>query len=180
MTIVLDGRRTTIPLAHDVSILDGAQRVRPDLPFACKGGVCGTCRARVVAGEVDLRRNFALDPAELAAGFVLTCQSYATTWRRHHRLRHVKSTRIRVFGRASASETSWPTRPAWSGNSVSSGLGGDGGGLGGDLLGVAEVLRRHDTEVVVELVAPRHAGGDVDLRDLVARHAFEVHQQRPQ
>ena len=40
--------------------------------------MCGTCRARVVAGEVDLRRNFALDPAELAAGFVLTCQSYAT------------------------------------------------------------------------------------------------------
>ena len=78
VTIVLDGRRTTIPLAHHVSILDGAQRIRPDLPFACKGGVCGTCRARVVAGEVDLRRNFALDPAELAAGFVLTCQSYAT------------------------------------------------------------------------------------------------------
>ena len=78
MTIVLDGRRTTIPLAHHVSILDGAQRIRPDLPFACKGGVCGTCRARVVAGEVDLRRNFALDPGELAAGFVLTCQSYAT------------------------------------------------------------------------------------------------------
>jgi ring-1,2-phenylacetyl-CoA epoxidase subunit PaaE len=78
VTIVLDGRRTTIPLAGDVSILDGAQRVRPDLPFACKGGVCGTCRARVVAGEVDLRRNFALDPAELAAGFVLTCQSHAT------------------------------------------------------------------------------------------------------
>jgi ring-1,2-phenylacetyl-CoA epoxidase subunit PaaE len=78
VTVILDGRRTTVPLAHDVSILDGAQRVRPDLPFACKGGVCGTCRARVVAGEVDLRRNFALDPAELAAGFVLTCQSYAT------------------------------------------------------------------------------------------------------
>ncbi len=78
VTVILDGRSTTIPLAGDVSILDGAQRVRPDLPFACKGGVCGTCRARVVAGEVDLRRNFALDPAELAAGFVLTCQSYAT------------------------------------------------------------------------------------------------------
>jgi ring-1,2-phenylacetyl-CoA epoxidase subunit PaaE len=78
VTIILDGRRTTIPLAGDVSILDGAQLVRPDLPFACKGGVCGTCRARVVEGEVDLRRNFALDPAELAAGFVLTCQSYAT------------------------------------------------------------------------------------------------------
>ena len=78
VTIVLDGRRTTVDLPTDVSILDGAQRVRPDLPFACKGGVCGTCRARVIAGAVDLRRNFALDPTELAAGFVLTCQSYAT------------------------------------------------------------------------------------------------------
>jgi ring-1,2-phenylacetyl-CoA epoxidase subunit PaaE len=78
VTIALDGRRTTVPLDADVSILEGAQRVRPDLPFACKGGVCGTCRARVTSGTVDLRRNFALDPAELAAGFVLTCQSYAT------------------------------------------------------------------------------------------------------
>jgi ring-1,2-phenylacetyl-CoA epoxidase subunit PaaE len=56
-------------------VLEGVQRVRPDLPFACKGGVCGTCRARVVEGQVTMRRNFALEPAELAAGFVLTCQS---------------------------------------------------------------------------------------------------------
>ena len=79
VTIVLDGRRTTLALARDVTILDGAQRFRRDLPFACKGGVCGTCRAKVVAGEVELRRNFALDPDELAAGFVLTCQSYPRT-----------------------------------------------------------------------------------------------------
>jgi len=58
------------------SVLDGAQKFRPDLPFACKGGVCGTCRARVTEGKVDLRRNFALEKAEVAAGFVLTCQSY--------------------------------------------------------------------------------------------------------
>jgi ring-1,2-phenylacetyl-CoA epoxidase subunit PaaE len=75
VTIVLDGRSTTMPLARDTPVLDGAQRVRPDLPFACKGGVCGTCRARVTAGEVAMRRNFALEPAEIAAGFVLTCQS---------------------------------------------------------------------------------------------------------
>jgi ring-1,2-phenylacetyl-CoA epoxidase subunit PaaE len=55
--------------------LDGAQRVRPDLPFACKGGVCGTCRARITHGKVDMRRNFALEQAEIDAGFVLTCQS---------------------------------------------------------------------------------------------------------
>jgi ring-1,2-phenylacetyl-CoA epoxidase subunit PaaE len=79
VTVVLDGRRTKVTVPTDVSILDGAQRVRRDLPFACKGGVCGTCRARVVEGSVEMRRNFALDPAELAAGFVLTCQSFATS-----------------------------------------------------------------------------------------------------
>jgi ring-1,2-phenylacetyl-CoA epoxidase subunit PaaE len=78
ITVVLDGRRTALALAANASILDGAQRFRRDLPFACKGGVCGTCRAKVVAGEVELRRNFALQPDELDAGFVLTCQSYAT------------------------------------------------------------------------------------------------------
>ncbi|GLW11806.1 phenylacetic acid degradation protein [Microtetraspora sp. NBRC 13810] len=75
VTVVLDGRATTMTLRRDVTVLEGAQRVRPDLPFACKGGVCGTCRARLVSGRVDMRRNFALEPAEVAAGFVLTCQS---------------------------------------------------------------------------------------------------------
>jgi ring-1,2-phenylacetyl-CoA epoxidase subunit PaaE len=75
VTVILDGRSTTTMVAPDTAILDGVQRVRPDLPFACKGGVCGTCRAKLVAGEVRMRRNFALEPDELAAGFVLTCQS---------------------------------------------------------------------------------------------------------
>ncbi|HEX3782416.1 MAG TPA: 1,2-phenylacetyl-CoA epoxidase subunit PaaE [Pseudonocardiaceae bacterium] len=75
VTVLLDGRKTTVTIARDTRLLDGAQRARPDLPFACKGGVCGTCRARVVDGEVDMLRNFALEPAETAAGFVLTCQS---------------------------------------------------------------------------------------------------------
>jgi ring-1,2-phenylacetyl-CoA epoxidase subunit PaaE len=61
------------------TVLDTAQRTRADLPFACKGGVCGTCRARVVEGEVDMVRNYALEPAEVAEGFVLTCQSYPVT-----------------------------------------------------------------------------------------------------
>lgn len=76
VTVVLDGRSTTVAMARASSVLDGAQKGRPDLPFACKGGVCGTCRAKVVDGKVDMRRNFALDPAEVEAGFVLTCQSH--------------------------------------------------------------------------------------------------------
>jgi ring-1,2-phenylacetyl-CoA epoxidase subunit PaaE len=76
VTVVLDGRATTVTVAEGDTVLEGAQRARPDLPFACKGGVCGTCRARVTDGEVTMRRNFALEPAELAAGFVLTCQSH--------------------------------------------------------------------------------------------------------
>jgi ring-1,2-phenylacetyl-CoA epoxidase subunit PaaE len=53
--------------------------VRPDLPFACKGGVCGTCRAHVVDGEVTMRRNFALEDDEVRAGYVLTCQALAVS-----------------------------------------------------------------------------------------------------
>jgi ring-1,2-phenylacetyl-CoA epoxidase subunit PaaE len=79
VTVVLDGRTTTLTLPRVESILDAAQRVRGDLPFACKGGVCGTCRAKVTAGEVAMRRNFALEEDEVAAGFVLTCQSRSVT-----------------------------------------------------------------------------------------------------
>ncbi|WP_433407790.1 1,2-phenylacetyl-CoA epoxidase subunit PaaE [Saccharomonospora azurea] len=75
VTVVLDGRSTTVALSRDVSLLEGAQRVRPDLPFACKGGVCGTCRAKVTDGKADMRRNFALEESEVEDGFVLTCQS---------------------------------------------------------------------------------------------------------
>jgi ring-1,2-phenylacetyl-CoA epoxidase subunit PaaE len=75
VTVVLDGRSTTLTLPRDVPVLDSAQKVRGDLPFACKGGVCGTCRARVTAGSVHMRRNYALEPKEVAAGYVLTCQS---------------------------------------------------------------------------------------------------------
>lgn len=76
VTIVLDGKSSTAALSRGASILDAAQRVRTDLPFACKGGVCGTCRALLVAGDVDMRRNYALEKTEIAEGFVLTCQSF--------------------------------------------------------------------------------------------------------
>jgi len=79
VTVVLDGRTSTVTIPRDTTVLDGAQRARPDLPFACKGGVCGTCRALVTGGEVRMRRNFALEPGEVEAGFVLTCQSLPVT-----------------------------------------------------------------------------------------------------
>ncbi|MBF6231195.1 1,2-phenylacetyl-CoA epoxidase subunit PaaE [Nocardia farcinica] len=76
VTVVLDGRSTTGLLPRDRSILDAAEQIRSDLPFACKGGVCGTCRAKITGGEADMRRNYALEDAEVADGFVLTCQTY--------------------------------------------------------------------------------------------------------
>jgi ring-1,2-phenylacetyl-CoA epoxidase subunit PaaE len=79
VTVILDGRATVVTVPPGTPILDGAQRARADLPFACKGGVCGTCRARVTDGKVTMRRNFALEEPELAAGYVLTCQSLPDT-----------------------------------------------------------------------------------------------------
>jgi len=75
VTVLLDGRSSTVTVEPGTPVLDGAQRVRPDLPFACKGGVCGTCRARLTEGEVTMRRNYALEQDEIDAGYVLTCQA---------------------------------------------------------------------------------------------------------
>jgi ring-1,2-phenylacetyl-CoA epoxidase subunit PaaE len=79
VSVILDGRTTTATVPWGTSVLDGVQRTRQDLPFACKGGVCGTCRAKVVDGKVGMRRNFALEADEVAAGFVLTCQALCET-----------------------------------------------------------------------------------------------------
>ena len=75
VTVTLDGRTTVSAMSRGQSLLDGAAATRHDLPFACKGGVCGTCRALVADGEVDMRRNYALDDDEVERGFVLTCQT---------------------------------------------------------------------------------------------------------
>jgi ring-1,2-phenylacetyl-CoA epoxidase subunit PaaE len=79
LTVILDGRSSTLTLPAGTPVLDGAQKVRPDLPFACKGGVCGTCRARVTSGAAIMRRNYALEQVELDAGYVLTCQALPQT-----------------------------------------------------------------------------------------------------
>jgi ring-1,2-phenylacetyl-CoA epoxidase subunit PaaE len=79
VTILLDGRASNFPMGRGERVLDAALRVRPELPYACKGGVCSTCRARLVEGEVTMARNFALEPEDVAAGYVLTCQSSPVT-----------------------------------------------------------------------------------------------------
>ena len=80
VTVLLDGRATTFSLPRDgVSVLAATLVARPDAPFACTNGVCGTCRARVVEGEVTMDSNYALEPEELARGMVLTCQSHPAT-----------------------------------------------------------------------------------------------------
>ncbi|ATZ06761.1 1,2-phenylacetyl-CoA epoxidase subunit PaaE [Corynebacterium striatum] len=69
----------TSPVSANESLLNAALRVRSDVPFACAGGVCGTCRAKVVEGEVEMDENYALEADEVAAGYILTCQSHAKT-----------------------------------------------------------------------------------------------------
>lgn len=79
--LIVDGKRREVPVRADESILDSALRARMDLPYACRGGMCSTCRAKVVEGEVRMDVNYSLEPWELAAGFVLTCQAHPVTER---------------------------------------------------------------------------------------------------
>ncbi|GAA1646827.1 hypothetical protein GCM10009806_14730 [Microbacterium flavum] len=81
IAFTLDGQaaRVQSPVSAHETILAAALRVRPDVPFACAGGVCGTCRARLVDGAVSMTENYALEPDEIARGYVLTCQSHPTS-----------------------------------------------------------------------------------------------------
>jgi ring-1,2-phenylacetyl-CoA epoxidase subunit PaaE len=82
VSIVLDGRRSTVTISDaDETVLEAVLRVRNDAPFACKGGVCGTCRAKVLDGSVVMERNYALESDEVDGGYVLTCQSHPTSER---------------------------------------------------------------------------------------------------
>lgn len=84
VSITLDGTTFEMDLAYNGdSILDAALKKGADLPFACKGGVCCTCRAKVTEGEVDMEVNYALEPDEVKNGFVLTCQSHPKTDKVH-------------------------------------------------------------------------------------------------
>lgn len=77
----LDGLSGAVesPRAAHETVLNAALRVRPDVPFACAGGVCGTCRAKLVRGTVNMAENYALEPDDVANGYVLTCQSRPTS-----------------------------------------------------------------------------------------------------
>lgn len=77
VTIRLDGISFPFELSYTgSSILDAALQQGADLPYACKGGVCATCRAKLIEGKVEMEQNFALEPDELAANFILTCQAH--------------------------------------------------------------------------------------------------------
>jgi ring-1,2-phenylacetyl-CoA epoxidase subunit PaaE len=80
ITIRLDGRTFDFDLAYGgKSILDAALQQGADLPFACKGGVCCTCRAKILEGQVKMDVNYALEKEEVDNGFILTCQSHPIT-----------------------------------------------------------------------------------------------------
>ena len=80
VTIILDGRTSDLLAGPaPTSVARGSAPVRSDLPFACKGGVCGTCRALLLEGTVAMDVNYALEPDEIEGGYVLTCQSHPTT-----------------------------------------------------------------------------------------------------
>lgn len=78
--VTIDGNTIRFEMeTGDETILDAASKVGTDLPFACKGGVCCTCKAKVLAGEVEMDVNYALEEEEVDEGYVLTCQSHPVT-----------------------------------------------------------------------------------------------------
>ncbi|WP_406647712.1 2Fe-2S iron-sulfur cluster-binding protein [Aliisedimentitalea scapharcae] len=77
--ITLDGSTQTIQMPKDITILDAALENRMDAPYACKAGVCSTCRCKVLEGEVEMVANHALEDYEVEKGYVLSCQSYPVT-----------------------------------------------------------------------------------------------------
>jgi ring-1,2-phenylacetyl-CoA epoxidase subunit PaaE len=80
--VVIDGTRREVEFFEsDPSTLDAALRAGIELPYSCRAGMCCTCRARVLSGQVRMDKNYSLEPRDLEAGFVLTCQAHPLTER---------------------------------------------------------------------------------------------------
>jgi ring-1,2-phenylacetyl-CoA epoxidase subunit PaaE len=77
--VLIDGRHYEVPMPEGVSVIDAARAQGIDLPFSCKGGMCCSCRARLVSGKAEMAVNYSLQPWEIAAGFILTCQATPLT-----------------------------------------------------------------------------------------------------
>ena len=77
LRVVLDGVTTSTVVSKDKSLLDAALDAGLDAPYSCLGGVCCTCRAKLVQGEADMAVNYALEPGEVERGYVLSCQAHA-------------------------------------------------------------------------------------------------------
>ena len=80
-TVISEGARFDIPIAEGEEIIDAAIRAGRNLPYSCKGGMCCTCRARLLEGRVEMAVNYSLEPWEIDAGYILTCQSHPVTER---------------------------------------------------------------------------------------------------
>jgi ring-1,2-phenylacetyl-CoA epoxidase subunit PaaE len=80
VTVIADGKQRVLNVGYEGdAILDAALKSGADLPYACKGGVCCTCRAKVLEGEVRMDKNYTLEAKEIAQGYVLTCQAHPLT-----------------------------------------------------------------------------------------------------
>ena len=79
VTVIHEGARVDVPVAAGEAIIDAAIRAGRNLPYSCKGGMCCTCRAKVTEGRVEMAVNYSLEPWEVSAGYVLTCQARPVT-----------------------------------------------------------------------------------------------------